>query len=263
MSRLRSLRARLPEPIRTIIEAPVRRLRKLRGYNRLHVHQAWKLASAPKTILVVGANVGEDCRRFAHLGAREVHGIDLIENVGSEFIDRRATYHRGSIEASGLPGESFDLVFATATMEHVQDIEAGFAEMARVTARGGILWSVASPLWNSPYGHHMACFEGHPWVHLLFSEAGLRDYARTHGIASPGIDEAISYMFDPAPFNRRAAQDYIVAVNKLQNIEIISNDLYKQDARFLEHPLGQKALATGFSIAELLSETHYAAARKV
>src|SRR5215469_16727085 len=133
MSRLRGLRAYLPAPVLGVVEASVRRARKIIGYNRLHVRQAWKLAGAPRSVLVVGANQGEDCRRFAELGAEEIHGIDVIENVGADFVDHRAVYHRGSIEACDLPDGRFDLVFATATMEHVHNIDAGFAEMARLT----------------------------------------------------------------------------------------------------------------------------------
>lgn len=263
MSRLGELRARLPAPIRGVIDASVRRGRKLLGYNRLHVRQAWKLAGAPRSVLVVGANLGEDCRRFAELGASEVHGIDVIENVGAAFRDSRAIYHRGSIEACDLPDNRFDLVFATATMEHVHNIDAGFAEMARLTKRGGILWSIASPLWHSPYGHHMACFEGHPWVHLLYDESALRDYAREHAITAPEIDEIIRYMFKPAPFNRRPAERYTAAIAKLRDVQLISNSLYSLNARLLDHPLGQAALARGFAKDELLAETHYAAARRL
>ncbi|HEY1506238.1 MAG TPA: class I SAM-dependent methyltransferase [Stellaceae bacterium] len=263
MPRLHGLGAHLPAPIRAIVEAPVRRFRKLIGYNRLHVRQAWKLARAPSTVLVVGANVGEDCRRFADLGAKEIHGIDVIENVGADFRDVRTVYHRASIEACDLPDDRFDLVFATATMEHVHNIEAGFAEMARVTKPGGFLWSIASPLWRSPYGHHMPCFNGHPWVHLLYDETALQDYAREHGITRPEIDRTISYMFDPIPFNRRPAKDYAAAVANLRAVQIIANDLYRIDSSLLAHPLGRRALANGFEEDELLSETHYAAARRL
>ena len=263
MSALSGLRARLPSPIRAAVESPVRRFRKLLGYNRLHVRQAWKLAGAPRSVLVVGANLGEDCRRFADLGATEVHGLDVIENVGADFHDARAVYHRGSIESCDLPDNRFDLAFATATLEHVHNIDAGFAEMARLTKPGGVLWSIASPLWHSPYGHHMACFEGHPWVHLLYDESALRDYAREHGIAPPEIGDTISYMFNPAPFNRRPAKDYAAAPAKLRGVRIMSNSLYPLDARLLDHPLGQAALARGFAKDELLAETHYAAARKL
>ena len=263
MPGLRQLREHLPAPIRAAAEASVRRVRKLIGYNRLHVRQAWKLAGAPRSVLVVGANLGEDCRRFAELGAKEIHGIDVIENVGADFIDQRAVYHRGNIEACDLPGDRFDLVFATATMEHVHNIEAGFTEMARLAKPGGLLWSIASPLWHSAYGHHMGCFEGHPWVHLLYDEPALRDYAREQGITPPQIDHIISYMFDPLPFNRRPAKDYVAAVAALRDVQIILNDLYRLDPRLITHPFGQRALAKGFTEDELLSETHYVAARRL
>jgi SAM-dependent methyltransferase len=263
MTLFHRIRASLPGPVRTAVEAPVRRFRKTLGYNRLHVRQAWKLAGAPVSVLVVGANVGEDCARFAALGAREIHGLDVIPNVGESFQDPRATYHRAGIENSGLPDASFDLVFATATMEHVHNIEVGFAEMARLTKRGGTVWSLASPLWHSPYGHHMACFEGHPWVHLLYDEKGLRNYAQDHAIQPPGIEETIRYMYDPDPFNRRPAHDYIVAVERLSDITITENKLYNIEPQPLDSPLGRAALNKGFDRLELLSETHYVAARKL
>jgi SAM-dependent methyltransferase len=215
------------------------------------------------SVLVVGANVGEDCARFAALGAREIHGLDVIPNVGEAFQDARATYHCVGIENSGLPSNAFDLVFATATMEHVHNIEAGFAEMARLTKRGGVVWSLASPLWRSPYGHHMACFEGHPWVHLLYNENELREYARDHSIQPAGIDETIRYMYNPIPFNRRPARDYIASVKDVSDLAIIENRLYEVDPRSLNSPLGRKALGKGFDSRELLSETHYMAARKL
>lgn len=108
----------------------------------------------------------------------------------------------------------------------------------------------------------MTCFEGHPWVHI-FVENALRDYARQHGIAPPNIDHTIRYMFDPVPFNRRPAKAYTRAVAKLRGMQTISNDLYRLEPRLLAHPLGQQALAAGFDDDELLSETHYAAARKI
>jgi SAM-dependent methyltransferase len=263
MTLLSRIRSSLPGPVRAAVEAPVRHFRKARDYNRLHVRQAWKFAGAPASVLVVGANVGEDCARFAALGAAEIHGLDVIPNVGEAFQDPRAIYHRAGIENSGLPSGSFDLVFATATMEHVHNIEAGFAEMARLTKPGGVVWSLASPLWFSPYGHHMACFEGHPWVHLLYDENGLRNYARDHAIQPPGIEDTIRYIYDADPFNRRPARDYKGAVERLSNITVIENKLYKVDPRPLDSPLGQGALNKGFDRLELLSETHYVAARKL
>jgi hypothetical protein len=35
-----------------------------------------------KKCLVIGCHKGRDCRYFVRFGAREVHGLDIIEQVG-------------------------------------------------------------------------------------------------------------------------------------------------------------------------------------
>lgn len=83
-----------------------------------------------------------------------------------------------------LPNNSFDMVFCFATMVHVPDIGKGFSEMARVTKPGGVLYSVAAPLWNSPYGHHKPeLFQPrYPWIHLLLDREAICELCEKEGI---------------------------------------------------------------------------------
>jgi SAM-dependent methyltransferase len=216
-------------------------------------------------VLVVGANTGEDCKLFVDRGAAEVHGLDVLEAVGQNFRHPKVTYHRQSIEKTTLPADHFDLVFAVATMEHVPDIAAGFAEMARLVRPGGAIYSSAAPLWQSAYGHHMGCFQDHPWVHLLFDQPGLVRYARAHGIEGErGHDiEGISrYMLNRANFNMLPAEDYIAACQDLPNLTIVENKLYRDEAVTLDHPLGKRALEAGYNPDSLLASRHVFVARK-
>ena len=271
---------RIKSAVRPLVPAPVwRALARGRqraiglqtrffGYNRGHVRAAWIfVADKPSKVLVVGANDGSDCKGFIDLGAHEVHGIDLEENVGHAYRHDRVFYHRGDIQNCALPSGTFDLVFSRSTMEHVIDVRAGFSEMTRVTRAGGAIWSLAYPLWNSPYGHHMECFIGHPWVHLaLDGKTEILDYARRHGITGERghtIEGIVGYMTDPRFFNMTPAAVYIDAVNAISGLDIRRNDLVRIGPELLEHPLGQRALARGHTSAELRADTHTLVARKM
>lgn len=73
-------------------------------------------------------------------GAR-IAGIDLsstaIEKAGVEHPSHQFTLFDG--ERAPFPDASFDLVFSYHVLEHVLDLEAVAADMARVTAPGGFL----------------------------------------------------------------------------------------------------------------------------
>jgi SAM-dependent methyltransferase len=241
--------------------------RRPMSLNSLHVRRAADLTIIFNAkVLVVGASSGKDCLHFIELGAGEVHGIDPIESVGSEGRHKQAHYHCGTIERTGLPSDYFDLVFAHATMEHVPDIEAGFAEMARLTRPGGIVYSHASPLWQSPYGHHMQCFVGHPWVHLLLDDPdAIIAFARENGITgerghdAPGI---VRYMMDRRFFNQLPADTYVKCCASLSGIQCLANELVLEHVDMLRHPNGVELLLRGFRPSNLLATTHHLTARK-
>jgi len=244
----------------TIYRRLARSLSRKPSYNEIHARDAAsRLDIRRAKVLVVGANTGGDCREFIKLGANEVHGLDVIAHVGSKFKHRSVIYHQQSIERTDLPSSSFDLVYSFATMEHVPDVAAGYQEMARLLKPHGIIYSVASPLWFSPYGHHMGCFHGHPWVHLVYNRQGIIDYAKRNAIDGErghSIEAIVDYMLNKAHFNMTPSIKYDEAVRSLENILIIENSLVREDIALLDHDLGQKALALGYTADELLSVTH-------
>jgi SAM-dependent methyltransferase len=235
-------------------------------YQELFAERATELCPlAGSKVLVVGANTGADCKLFIDRGAAEVHGLDVIEDVGKEFPHERVTYHQSGIEHTDLPSNYFDMVCAVATMEHVPDIKAGFSEMERLARPSGMIYSVAAPLWQSPYGHHMECFDGHPWIHLVFERDDLIQYARSHGIEGErghGLEDIVDYMLNPAFFNMKPSSLYIEACAQLRGVDIHQNDLAREDASLLMHSLGRKAIAKGYLADDLLAVTHTFVARK-
>jgi SAM-dependent methyltransferase len=213
-----------------------------------------------KHVLVVGCNTGGDCRLFVNRGAKRVHGIDVIPDVGAEFQHRRVSYSRMSAEEMELPSGSFDLVFCFATMEHVSRIDLAFPELVRVARPGGVVYSVAAPLWNSPYGHHKGdLFADVPWIHLCLDKGEILDYSRERGIA----EHHVVYMLDPANFNMLPARSYVEACGGLDGIEVIANDLANDDETLLTDEILAELAPRGYTREELLAYVHTFIARKL
>jgi SAM-dependent methyltransferase len=229
-------------------------------YNELHARRAAELISMNgASVLVVGANTGADCRYFIDWGAKEVHGLDVVPNVGCDYQADNVRYFCMSAEAMQLPNNYYDLVYCFATMEHVPDIEAAFKEMTRVTKPGGFIYSVASPLWNSRGGHHMACLSPYPWIHLRMGKQEMINYCKGGGIEGERglpIESIVSYVLDSKEFNRRPARDYMQAVAVIPNVMIVSNLIYDEPESAVPEDLRTELAQKGISHDELRAVTH-------
>jgi SAM-dependent methyltransferase len=258
----------------TTVRRRARRYRNLVALRRgrpadLHFYHAdYAAAYVPMRgaeVLVVGCNTGEECRHFVGFGARHVHGIDVVDATGAGYAHPRVSYNRVSVEDLGLEDDSFDLVYAYATMEHVPDIDRGFAEMARVTRPGGVVYSQASPLWRSPYGHHKGdLFAGHPWIHLLLDHDEILALCAAEGIgAESDIEHHVSYMLNPDYFNMRPAADYVSACERLPRTDLIANTLALESPSMLSADLEARLAARGIPRDEALAVSHTLIARRV
>lgn len=64
-------------------------------YHEAAINEAARFSQLKgKRVLIVGVNTGEDCERFIRRGAGEIHGLDVIEEVGRNFTHPAVTYHR-------------------------------------------------------------------------------------------------------------------------------------------------------------------------
>jgi len=243
---------------------------QIRGstYNALHAYTAGTLVDVyRKNVLIVGCNVGKDCVYFLRLGARAVHGLDVIEDVGKGFQHRKVNYLRASAEAIPVHDGTYDLVFCFATMEHVPDVEHAFKEMARVTKEGGVIYCVASPLWNSRFGHHKGdLFGKFPWIHLYMTEAEILEMCTNQGVVDPtghcSMDAHVRYMLNSQYFNKTPAQHYVSTCRTLSNIQVVENSLSLESDDLLTPELYSILNAKGYSREELLAVTHTFIGRK-
>lgn len=235
-------------------------------YNAMHVKRAASYCDPEGSrILVVGCNRGGDCRHFIELGAAEVHGLDVIEDVGCDFQHGRAAYHRMSAEDMGLPSDYYDLVYCFATMEHIPRIDAAFREMARVTRPGGYVYCVASPLWNSRNGHHKRdLFPDDPWIHLRMTKDEIVAHGTARGVnPAPGLVHHVSFMLNEKYFNKVPARRYVEVCESLPNMTPVLNSLDREPEDAIPAGILVELSAKGYTSEELRAVTHTYVGKKI
>ena len=225
-------------------------------------HQVRKAVRAhgrrPRSVLVVGCNTGAECKAFLDAGAEFVHGVDVIAEVGADYRDPRLTYTQARAEDLPLESESFDLVFCFATLEHVHGIEDAFREMSRVLEPGGTLYTLAAPLWFSPYGHHKNDLFPDPWIHLRLTRDEIVALGYQRGLVlrdGSTIERHVDYMLNPAYFNMRHARDYVAACDAL-GLNVTVHRLTMEHERLLD------GIELDEPKDELLASAHRFIARK-
>ncbi len=99
---------------------------------------ARELASA-KRVLDVGCGDGQISRLAVTVGAERVVGVDPTWNQVKVAHERSggAVYVRSGAAALPFPDASFDAVVACLVFEHIREVDAAIAEVARVLEPGG------------------------------------------------------------------------------------------------------------------------------
>ncbi len=134
------------------------------------------LDSVPRSarILELGCGGGALLRTLAERGFERLVGLDLARTALREACRRETPAAFVLAEAERLPfrSQSFDVVIATDLIEHVDDLDAHLAEVARVLRPGG-WYLVKTP--------------NRPLAELYYRLAGLDDYPFWHpSMLSPG-----------------------------------------------------------------------------
>jgi len=218
-------------------------------------------------VLIIGCNTGLDCSYFLQAGAKEIHGVDVLDEIGRDLRHENVQYHKRSAENMAcFSDDTFDLVYAIATLEHIPDIDAVFREMYRVCRQGGTIFSLSAPLWHSRFGHHKAdLFMDYPWIHLLLSHDQIIDWFIRHkaqemASMTTEIKYHVEYMLNKNFFNMRPARDYITACESL-GAEIVCNQIEYESEELLTSEAKNRLLGV-YDMEELLGVTHRFIARK-
>ena len=113
-------------------------------------------------------DLGSDKSPYRELLERrgyEVRTLDITRDTGADYA--------GTIEATGLPDASFDLVLCTQVIEHCANPWQGVREIRRILRPGGALVASAPHVWF---------YHPHPADHWRFTQEGMVHLVREAGL---------------------------------------------------------------------------------
>lgn len=130
-----------------------------------------------KIVLDIGCGAAGKSLYYASLGAKIVHGVDVVERYEEESerlaqslgLSDKFKFHLCDAAELDFEDEYFDTIIMNDSMEHVAEPEKVVAQCRRVLKKGGRLFINFCP-YHHPYGAHLSDVIGMPWVHLFFSE---------------------------------------------------------------------------------------------
>ena len=99
------------------------------------------LAGSSGTLLEIGCGAGRNLRALRYYRPDlAVHGVDLSQTALAEAVGfgGHITYARGDALRLPYPDGGFDVVVLFDLLEHVPDVDAAVAEVARVLKPGGL-----------------------------------------------------------------------------------------------------------------------------
>jgi len=155
-----------------------------------------------KTVLDIGCGAAGKSLYYASLGAKMVHGADVVERYREESkklsiekgLEDKFEFHLCDAKNLEFEIETFDTIIMNDSMEHVAEPEEVVKECMRVLKPGGRLFINFCP-YHHPFGAHLSDVIGIPWVHLFFSEKTMIDAYKDLMVGIPDGEDRIKFRF--------------------------------------------------------------------
>ncbi len=125
-----------------------------------------------KTVIDFGCGDGVATLDLARHGAKNVIGLDILENALAKATDNAVAAGLGDrCEFSTSTKTQADVIVSLDAFEHFGDPAAILEIMHTLLKPGGCVMASFGPTWYHPLGGHL--FSMFPWAHLVFSETAL------------------------------------------------------------------------------------------
>ena len=196
-----------------------------------------------KIILDIGCGAAGKSLYYASLGAKEVHGVDVVEGYAKQSKELAIekgfedvfTFHLGDAANLEFLDNTFDTIIMNDAMEHVAKPEEVMKECYRVLKPGGKLYINFCP-YHHPFGAHLSDVIGIPWVHLFFSEKTMIDAYKELVDDMPDRDMRIGFRFSKDE-NGKETISYINKMTVKRFKKILKNSPFKTSEYYKEIPL--------------------------
>lgn len=171
-----------------------------------------------KTVLDIGCGAAGKSLYYASLGAKMVHGVDVVERYEKESgklaeslgLSEKFKFHLCDAAKLEFEDEYFDTIIMNDSMEHVSEPEKVLQQCRRVLKKGGRLFINFCP-YHHPYGAHLSDVIGMPWVHLFFSEKTMIDAYRYLVAGLPDEKDRLAFRFS----ENEAGEETISYINHM------------------------------------------------
>ena len=138
-----------------------------------------KLGKIPESVIEIGPGAGFVLKKFKEQGVKNTTALDIEDHLYAEVKSSGVELILTSANDMQLvPDKSFDLVVSWSALEHIPDPEKVFSECLRIVKPGGYIFLEFGPLYYSPWGYHHYSVLRYPYLHLLFPERLIHDYAK-------------------------------------------------------------------------------------
>lgn len=159
-----------------------------------------------KVVLDIGCGAAGKSLYYASLGAKKVHGVDVVEAYAEQSaalakekgFEDKFEFHLCDAAKTDFPDNFFDTIIMNDSMEHVAEPENVLAECYRILKKDGRLFVNFCPYYH-PYGAHLSDAVGIPWVHMFFSEQTMIDAYKILINDVPDRDSRINFRFSKTP----------------------------------------------------------------
>jgi SAM-dependent methyltransferase len=230
-----------------------------KGYDRMLSILQSHVALKNKTILELGSDkVFYVASKMIEQGAKSVSATNILDHwqFAQEYIDEvlGSSIHAQKVDARELAQhyapDSFDLVFAQAFVEHVQDIEIVLSQICSVLAKGGMVFMHGNPIWSSSVGHHVFLqapssrwyrFNDSPkvipdWSHLMLSRSEFEDMLNSKDIPEQDIAPVSEFIYNSPLINRYPLSKLkeLFSSSSLSLKKIIENRTYSPSREVIE-----------------------------
>lgn len=194
-----------------------------------------------------------DDREVSRLLLSEIVHDLLSININKNLVDvSDGRYSFKVMDARNIRcgNESFELIYGTAILEHINDLDAFFQSVYDAATKNGLVVFHGGPLWASHWGHHLwiktksnvFSFNGtrgeNPlpnWSHLFWSKKEMETYLIEKGLTVSDSKAICEMVYDSDTINREPYDNIIQSAIRagFNIVEVIGEEWKRPPAEVL------------------------------
>jgi trans-aconitate methyltransferase len=172
------------------------------------------------------------------LGAKEVVAIN--DWHADTPVPPSITFLHSKFEKAILPDEKFDLIFAIAVLEHINNPIIFANTLVKKLKKGGHAFIQGTPMWTSSVGHHLYVMDGKynftdstnildDWYHLTYpTQDDFKVYLSEKNVPLDDIPHIWDYVYNSPNISRYSPSEIISIFKSTKGITVNAERQYDE-----------------------------------